>query len=141
MSIDRIGKGGAPPAPKPAVSGPSLAEKTGAARARGVEEPKPFVLHPETTVGTPATLAAPGTTNVSPTAPAGASPLEKLRTGEVDLEGYLDLKVHEAVGHLKGLRPAELSEIRATLREHMAQDPGLAELVRRATGESLVAKE
>jgi hypothetical protein len=137
MSIDRIGKGNAPPAPKP------VAEKGGAEKARGVEEPKPFVLHPESTVGAPVP-GMPGTPEaaaVSPTAPAGASPLEKLRTGEVDLEGYLDLKVHEAVGHLKGLRPAELSEIRATLREHMAQDPGLAELVRRATGESLVAKE
>jgi hypothetical protein len=72
-----------------------------------------------------------------------ASPLERLRRGEVDLDGYLDLKVHEATAHayLKGLRPAELEGIRSALRDHVTQDPALADIVRRATGEVPRVKE
>lgn len=73
--------------------------------------------------------------------PPPAPPLERLRRGEVDLDGYLDLKVHEATAHLKGLRPAELEWIRAALRDQVTQDPALAEIVRRATGEVPRVKE
>jgi hypothetical protein len=77
-----------------------------------------------------------GAPPVPAVAPAPAvNPLERLHRGEVDLDGYLDLKLHEATAHLAGLRPAELEEIRSVLRERVAQDPALAEIVRRATGE------
>jgi hypothetical protein len=66
----------------------------------------------------------------------GNGALERLRRGEVDLDGYLDLKVHEATAHLKGLRSAELDGIRSVLRERLTEDPALAEMVRRATGEA-----
>jgi len=122
MAIDRIGRGSAPPPPKPA---------TEAEKPRGAEAPRAFELH----AGAP--LAAP----VAPAAPSAASPLERLRRGEVDLDGYLDLKVEEATVHLRGLRSAEIEGIRAALRDHVSTDPALAELVRRATDQVPRAKE
>ncbi len=110
MSIDRIGRGGAPPAPKPA---------TGAERARGAEAPKVFEVQLERA------------------APTGSvAPVDRLRAGEVDLDGYLDQKVGEATAHLRGLHPTELEGIRATLRDQLAHDPTLVDLVQQATGQA-----
>ena len=50
------------------------------------------------------------------------------------MNGYVDLKVHEATAHLKALPPAELEQLRAALRDRLASDPGLVDLVRAATG-------
>jgi hypothetical protein len=126
MSIDRIGKGGMPPPPKPA---------TETDKAHGPEGTKAFEIRPQAaTVGARA-----------PTAPAtklpATSPLERLRRGEVDLDGYLDLKVKEATGHLRGLLPSEIEGIRSMLRESVTRDPTVAALVQRATGELPGAKE
>jgi len=51
------------------------------------------------------------------------------------VNGYVDLKVDEVVKGLKGLSPAEIDDIRKMLRDQMATDPGLADLVRTATGQ------
>jgi hypothetical protein len=111
MGIDRIGKGspGAPP------------EAAGAPPSREAE--RPFEA--------PAAARA---ANVAPVAPAAGSALERLRAGEIDLDGYLDAKVDEAVRHLAGLRPSELDAIRKTLRDQLATDPALSDLVLHATG-------
>jgi hypothetical protein len=66
--------------------------------------------------------------------PTRAAPLERLRSGEVDVHGYLDLKVDEATAHLKHLPPAELTSIRKMLRDQLSTDPALADLVQQATG-------
>jgi hypothetical protein len=113
MAIDRIGKGGAPPA----TPEPSGVDKKGAVQ-------KTF----EVQRGEPAKHVD-AAHHV-----AGTSPLARLRAGEIDVNGYLDLKVDEATAGLKGISPAELDAIKKTLRDQMATDPGLTDLVKTATG-------
>jgi hypothetical protein len=61
--------------------------------------------------------------------------LERLGRGEISLDQYLDGRVAEAVEHLHGrVSPSQLDFVRAALRESLASDPVLVELVRRATG-------
>jgi hypothetical protein len=36
--------------------------------------------------------------------------------GEIDREGYLDLKVDDATAHLQGLHPEELDAVKTILR-------------------------
>jgi len=114
MGIDRIGKGaggigslpGAQDAGKTEGTGRAFEVRTGDAASKGIEGP---------TSGAP-------------------SPLERLRAGEVDVHGYIDLQVDAATAHLKGLDASELESIKTLLRDEFASDPGLADLVRRATG-------
>ncbi len=114
MAIDRIGKGGGAPPAAPDMSG---VDKKGAVQ-------KPF----EVQRGEPAKHVE-AAHHV-----AGASPLARLRAGEIDVHGYIDLKVDEATAGLKGVSPAQLDEIKTTLRDQMATAPGLADLVKTATG-------
>jgi hypothetical protein len=122
MGIDRIGKGGAPPPSTPPVApkgaGPSE-------RVRGPEPSRPFEVRPER-----ANEAA----KSSGIAPVGTSPLERLRAGHIDVNGYVDLKVEQATAHLQGLSPVELGAVKSMLREQIATDPALADLVKQATG-------
>jgi hypothetical protein len=114
MGIDRIGKSG-PVAPVP-------------------ETPEPSKATTEGEVFRVTAPAAPGTTGqIDPTRTA-SSPLERLRAGEIDLGGYLDHKVEEATSHLSSLPPVELDAIRRALRDRLASDPALVDLVRAATG-------
>jgi hypothetical protein len=114
MSIDRIGKGGPPAAPPPEKTGGSRV--TGGGPAFEVNAPRPPA---------PAQAAA-----IEPPRTA----LDRWRAGEIDLNAYLDLKVDEATAHLAALPPAELEAIQGALRERIANDPMLVELVRTATG-------
>ena len=67
--------------------------------------------------------------------PRGSEALEQLRRGEIDLDRYLDTRVGEAVRPYEGkLPPAQLDFVRQSLREQLATDPVLVELVRRTTG-------
>ena len=112
MGIDRIGKG-APPAGE---GGERVDEATG--------PEKPFAA-----VG--ADKAVPPTAAAEASA---ASPLGRLRAGEIDVDGYVDLKVDEATRGLAGLSRAELDDIRKLLKDQLATDPGLTDLVESATG-------
>ncbi len=123
MSIDRIGKGSAPPPPKPVG---------GTEKPQSAEAPKVFQVHAEK-------AAASG--QVAPVAAPGVGALDRLRAGEIDLDGYLDLKVNEATAHLQGMRAPEIEGIRAMLRDQIAGDPALADLVQRATGQTPASKE
>ena len=114
MGIDGIGSKGPPAAPPPAGQ---------RGVARSTEAGRPF----EVSRSAP---AAP--TDAAAVAPRGA--LERLRAGEIDVHGYVDAKVHEATAHLAVVPPGRLEEIRAALRERMASDPMLTELLRTATG-------
>lgn len=128
MAIDRIGKGGSSIPPKPA-SGPE--------RAQGSDAAKTFEVRPsptETSTGTPVAKAG-------PVAPAATGPLDRLRAGEIDLDRYLDLKVDEATRHLAGLRAHEMEGLRTLLRQQLASDPALVELVQQATGQLPTPKE
>ncbi len=116
MGIDRIGKGGAPPVVPDAGGGDPIA-RTGAAprtdAAFSVER------------GAKADGAAPVD---------AASPLGRLQAGEIDVNGYVDLKVDEATRGLEGLSPTELGDIKQVLKDQLVSDPGLVDLVRNATG-------
>ena len=113
MGIDRIGKGAPPVPPKPAAGAdPARAEKA-------------FEVRPTNTAGSAA---------VAPAAASARGPLERLRAGEIDLDRYLDIKVTEATAHLQGLRAKEMEGIRTILRDQLAADPALVELVQQATG-------
>lgn len=61
-------------------------------------------------------------------------PLEQLKAGKIDFNQYVDLKVQEATSHLEGLSPAQLDTIKSMLRDRMATDPELVDLVKQATG-------
>jgi hypothetical protein len=115
MGIDRIGKGG-PVAPPPTTE---VGGKDAAPQAE-----RPFEVRAEKTAATaPAAPIAPATTA-----------LERLRAGEIDLQGYVAHKIQEATAHLHGVPPAELEAIKRILRDQISTDPALIDLVRHATG-------
>jgi hypothetical protein len=62
--------------------------------------------------------------------------LEQLKAGKIDFNQYVDLKVDEATSHLEGLSPTQLDSIRSMLRDRMATDPELVDLVKQATGQA-----
>ena len=62
------------------------------------------------------------------------SPLQQLKAGKIDFNQYVDLKLQEATSHLQGLSPEKLDTIRSMLRDRMATDPELVDLVKQATG-------
>ena len=114
MGIDRIGKNG-PPLPVHESGGASQAAPTA----------QVFKV-----------LKATATPSAQPIASeAPREPLVRLRAGEVDVGGYVDLKVDEATAHLSALPPVELEAIRTALREHLANNPALADLVQTAAGD------
>jgi hypothetical protein len=126
MAIDRIGKGGSSIPPKP-PSGPE--------RAQGSDAARPFEVQPSNASAPHATAPT------APVAPAGSGPLERLQAGEIDLDRYLDLKVDEATRHLAGLRAHEMEDLRSLLRQELANDPALLDLVQQATGQRPTLKE
>jgi hypothetical protein len=117
MAIDRIGKGGAP-ASVPELGGSSASRPAGQAfvEAGG----GPLAASPASPAS-PAAVAAP------------SSALERLRAGAIDVDGYLNLKTEEATAHLSSLPPVQLEAIRSALRDRLASDPSLVDLVRTAT--------
>jgi hypothetical protein len=106
MSIDGVGK---PPGGPPGIGGTGGIGKTG--EGFHVDGPK----------------AAAST--------GGSEALGQLQRGEISVDQYLDTRVEQAVDHLKDKLSAEQLEfVRDSLREQLASDPVLVELVRRATG-------
>lgn len=117
MGIDRIGKGGSGLPGSPSTE--SLVEIERRSSSAGVA---PFSPQASAAVqGSPAVEVDP------------SSALERLRSGSLTLDGYLDFKVDEATSQL-ALPPVELNAVRAVLRERLASDPTLVALVRSATG-------
>lgn len=107
MSIDRIGKREGPSGIGPPEQG---------------EVGRPTQRTAETFHVAQATAAEPG----------GA--LDRLRAGETTLAQYLDDKVETATKHLVGrLSPEQLEWIQQNMREQLANDPVLVDLVKAAT--------
>jgi len=108
MSIDRIGKG-----PQVTDAGqPSSATEVGSKQGADFKVSK-----------------------TAPATPAAIEPLDRLKSGEISVSQYLDVKVEEATSHLdKRVSAEQLSFIRNSLRDQLATDPMLVELVQAATG-------
>ncbi len=73
----------------------------------------------------------------APSAASGkvSAALSSLQRGELSLDQYLDSRVSEAVSHLVAkLSPDQLEFVKQSLRDQMATDPVLVELVQRTTG-------
>jgi hypothetical protein len=130
MGIEGIGKGGAPP-----VAPASGREASEVDRAPAPDATRAFEA-PGASIPAGAGTAETAAASVGPAAPAAPAneALGALRSGTVDLDGYLDLKVHEATAHLGPLPAADLVRVRAALRERLATDPALVDLVKSATG-------
>ena len=65
----------------------------------------------------------------------GSDALGQLERGEISVDQYLDTRVEQALEHLQSkLSSEQLDFVRSNLREQLATDPVLVELVRRATG-------
>src|SRR5579872_5255609 len=112
MGIDSIGKGSPP--------------------LESFQPPEGSALRPK---DTGRTFEASRPVEVGGSVPTSAvTPLERFRCGEVDLQGYLDAKVHEATAHLTGLPPADLEAIQSALRDRLSSDPALVEVVRSVGG-------
>jgi hypothetical protein len=76
----------------------------------------------------------------APASPVGATAptaLEQLRAGAITPHEYVELKVQQATSHLTMLAPAELESIRSGLRDRIASDPSLSDLLQSATGATL----
>ncbi len=76
---------------------------------------------------------------VDGSAPAAGSKvsaaLSSLQRGELSLDQYLDGRVSDATSHLVDkLSPDQLEFVKQSLRDQMATDPVLVELVQRTTG-------
>ncbi|HLK40308.1 MAG TPA: hypothetical protein VKU41_26335 [Polyangiaceae bacterium] len=69
-----------------------------------------------------------------PSVQGDPSALDRLRSGSVSFEGYLDLKVDEASAHLGPMSPTQLEAVRRALRDRLATDPTLVDLVKTSTG-------
>lgn len=125
MAIDRIGKGGGvqPPAELP------KAEPKGAFKVERAGH-----VDPSASVGAGGAASSTGAQAAGEASRVDA--LSRLKAGEIDVDSYMDLKVDEATSHLKGLAPHELEAIKRVLRDQMASDPGLSDLVRAATGQA-----
>ena len=107
MSIDRIGKGAG-------ISGPANPTATEGSRPKGTFS-----------VG-----SSESTENVKTVGPA-----EQVRSGQLDVSGYVDQRVEAATQHLHGkLGAADLAEVQSMLKSQLANDPALREMVQAATG-------
>jgi hypothetical protein len=110
MSIDGIGK-----PPGAAISGTVGIQGSEAARPA---EPFAGVLDAAPAAGSRVSAALSG-----------------LQRGELTLDQYLDGRVNDATEHLSGkIGPEQLEFVKQSLREQMATDPVLVELVQRTTG-------
>ena len=73
----------------------------------------------------------------TPATPGGkvSAALSSLQRGELSLDQYLDGRVTDATSHLEGkLSPDQLAFVKQSLRDQMASDPVLVELLQRTTG-------
>jgi len=117
MGIDGVGK-----PPGAGIGG--MDGTLGASATPGARAAEPFKVDPS--------LAA------TPTGAAGgklSAALASLQRGELSLDQYLDGRVSDATSHLVGkLSPDQLEFVKQSLRDQMATDPVLIELVQRTTG-------
>ncbi len=123
MSIGKIQSGLPPVAPvaSPEASAPSTAGATFKTVQRDLEAAR--------------------NESAKPVEQTALSPLERLRSGQIQPSEYADLKVNEATDHLQGLSPHELTSIKAILKARLSTDPGLIDLFKQVAGAQLPDNE
>ncbi len=115
MGIDGIGK-------PPGVNSGDVADVPRVSGGEATRPSEAFSLEPA------APSAAPAGSRVS-------AALARVQRGELSVDQYLDGSVTEATRHLAGkLSPDQLEFVKQSLREQLATDPVLIELVQRTTG-------
>ena len=120
MGIDGIGK-------PPGVNNGGVSGVSGAEVARPAEA---FSVDPASSGSAPAGAAA----RVS-------AELGRVQRGELTVDQYLQGRVTEATSHLVGkLSPDQLEFVQQSLREQLATDPVLVELVQRTTGSAAASE-
>ncbi len=113
MAIDGIGK--------PPISG--TPNSVGSPDATGASSRTEFSIR-----------SAAGSEGASAAGHVDESLVDRLQSGELTRDQYLDIRADQAVHHLVGQLPTDQIEtIRSTLREQLSTDPLLVTLVRRAT--------
>ena len=116
MGIDGIGK---PP-------GAGIGAVGGVTGAEGARAAESFKLDPS------ASATAGGKVSAA---------LASLQRGELSLDQYLDGRVSDATSHLVGkLSPDQLEFVKQSLRDQIATDPVLIELVQRTTGSAATSE-
>jgi len=64
--------------------------------------------------------------------------LEKVRSGELSVEAYVEERVEQALALMnRHMKPDELDQVRHVLREHVMTDPGLRKQLTELTGKPL----
>jgi hypothetical protein len=112
MGIDGIGK--------PPSGGASVGGIGGVAGADAPRPTEAFTLEPSAAAAPSSRISA---------------ALSSLQRGELSLDQYLDARVTDATNHLVGkLSVDQLDFVKQSLREQLATDPVLVELVQRTTG-------
>jgi hypothetical protein len=107
MGIDGIGKSGAPPPLDGPAANKTSSDRTSAGTEFRIEQPQ----------ATP------------------PSDLERLDSGQLSREEYLQARVEQATKHLEGRLPVErLEEVKQQLRAQLEVDPVLGRLLQRVTG-------
>jgi hypothetical protein len=107
-------------------------------------ESKSATFPKETASTFDAKRSAPASTTASAAPAATLAPsaaLEGVRSGRLDVNGYVDAKVEQATSHLSHLSPSQLSTVRGIVRAQILSDPHLSELVTQATGQPLPKDE
>ena len=120
LAINRVGSGGVPPealAPKGEVKPGAGTFEVGTSKA---DAPPPVQA----------------TTEVK-----ASAALDGIRQGRLDVNGYIDAKVHEATAHLSHLAPGQLETVQRVVREQLLADPHLRDLVEKATGSAAPTDE
>ncbi len=114
MAIDGIRKGGTP------TVGPNTA--VGSAGAPS----KAFEARQSSEAG-----AAPSVDAVS-----ASSLASRVRSGELDLAGFVEAKIDHATAHLNAMSAEALSDVKQMMREKMMHDPLVSEWIAELTGKS-----
>ncbi|GAC1353737.1 MAG: hypothetical protein NVSMB47_06700 [Polyangiales bacterium] len=116
---------GIPPGGGGKIGGPAGSPPaSGTERSRGAEGPAFGEALGKTEHADPAHAAH---------AAHAATPLDRLRSGEIDVQRYAELRVHEATAHLEGvLPPGDLDKLRDDLHDLIEHDPDVAALVQAA---------
>lgn len=119
MGIDGIGGGKPPIGPSKSVNGASKVGGEGFSLDR---------------TGAAANTGAASKSEASQDVGA-ATDLERVQSGDLSLDDYLQTRADKAVSHLESVMPADqLAIIKEQLIAQMKHDPSVAALVQRATG-------